>query len=41
MLKKLFESIGFLFLNGYNPKEEEVLEFDNYSLIVKPKLGGN
>ena len=36
---KFVEKLIWIFLNGYRPKENEseVMEFDYYDLIVKPK----
>lgn len=35
----MFEKMMFGLMNGYKPasKEEEVYEFDNFTMIIRPK----
>ena len=34
------EKLSYAIFNGYKPEEEEVHEFDHYTLIIRPKRKG-
>jgi len=37
VLDKILNRITYDFFNGYHPREEERIEFDNYILLIEPK----
>ncbi len=38
IIEKIMEKIGYILLKDYKPQEKERYEFQNYYLIVKPKI---